>query len=225
MVADTDWLVSVPAGLDAGAASMLPTAGAVALGALRTGRVRQGDSVLVTAGAGAVGHLAVQLARELGAGTVIASAGSASKLGFVKELGADVALDHSGPDWADQARLAAPGGVDVILDAVGGQMLHQGIGLLAPFGRVVTFGAAAGDLTSVPVTSLFALKTVSGFSLMAWRAAAQDQVRAAYAELAGLFAAGRLRAAAETALPLAEVVRAHQLVEDRAVLGRVLLIP
>jgi NADPH2:quinone reductase len=225
VVADTYWLVSVPAGLGAGAASMLPTVGAVALGALRIGRLGRGDSVLITAGAGAIGHLAVQLAKDQGAGTVIATAGSAGKLGFVKELGADVVLDHTRPGWADQVRLAAPGGVDVILDAVGGEMLHQGIGLLAPFGRVVTFGAAAGDLTSVPVTSLFALKTVSGFSLLAWRAADQARARAAYAELAGLFESGRLHAAAETALPLAEVVLAHQLLEERTVLGRVLLIP
>jgi NADPH:quinone reductase len=74
VVAGTDWLVPVPAELDAAAASMLPTTGAVALGALRAGRLGTGETVLVTAGAGAIGHLAVQLARQLGAGTVIATA-------------------------------------------------------------------------------------------------------------------------------------------------------
>ena len=68
VVADTAWLVSVPEGLGSAAASMLPTVGAVALGALRTGRPGQGDTVMVTAGAGAIGHLAVQLARRQGAG-------------------------------------------------------------------------------------------------------------------------------------------------------------
>jgi NADPH:quinone reductase len=224
VVADTRWLVSVPAGLDAGAASMLPTVGAVALGALRTGRLGQGDIALVTAGAGAIGHLAVQLARQRGAGTVIATAGSTAKLGFLKELGADVAIDHTQPDWDAQVRLAAPGGVDVILEAVGGEALHKSIGLLAPFGRAVTFGASAGDLTSVPVTSLFALKTVSGFSLLAWRAAAPAQARADIAELTGLFEVGKLHAATETTLPLAEAVQAHRLLEDRTVLGRILLV-
>jgi NADPH:quinone reductase-like Zn-dependent oxidoreductase len=140
-------------------------------GALRLGRLCSGGTVLVTAGAGAIGHLAVQLARQLGAGTVIATAGSAAKLGFVKELGADVAVNHTEPDWAAQVRLAAPGGVDVVLEAVGGETLHKGIALLAPFGRAVIFGASAGDLTSIPVTSLFQLKTASGFSLLAWRSA------------------------------------------------------
>lgn len=102
VVADAGWLVSAPASLGAGAASMLPTVGAVALGALRTGRLGQGDTVLITAGAGAIGHLAVQLARQQGAGTIIATAGSAAKLAFLKELGADVVIDYTQPGWADQ---------------------------------------------------------------------------------------------------------------------------
>jgi NADPH2:quinone reductase len=224
VLADTGWLVSVPAGLDAGAASMLPTVGAVALGALRNGRLAQGNTVLITAGAGAIGHLAVQLARRQGAGTVIAAAGSPAKLGFLTELGADVAVTYGRPDWADQVRAAAPGGVNLVLDAVGGDVLHQSLQLLAPFGRAVVFGAAAGDLTSVPVTSLFPLKTVTGFSLLAWRAADPEQARADITELTDLFAAADLRAV-ETRLPLAEVVKAHQLLEDRTVLGRLVLVP
>jgi NADPH:quinone reductase-like Zn-dependent oxidoreductase len=223
VVADTSWLVSVPGDLGAGAASMVPTVGAVALGALRTGRLARGDTVLVTAGAGAIGHLAVQLARRQGAGTVIATA-SPAKLGFLKELGADVAIDHTQPGWAAQVREAAPAGLDLVVEAVGGEVLHQSVGLLAPFGRVVVFGASAGDLTSVPVTSLFGLKSAAGFSLLAWRAANTAQARLDLAELTGLFQAGDLRAVT-TSLPLSEAVQAHQLLEDRAVLGRLLLEP
>ena len=225
VVAGTGWLAGVPEGLGAGAASMLPTAGAVALGALSTGRLGRGDTVLVTAGAGGIGHLAVQLARQRGAGTVIATAGSPAKLDFLKELGADAVVDHTRADWADQVRNAAPGGLDVVLEAVGGEMLHQSLGLLAPFGRIVVFGAAAGDLTSVPVTSLFTLKTMSGFSLLAWRAADPERARADIAELTGLLQAGTLRAVTETTLPLAEVVQAHRLLEERTVVGRLLLVP
>lgn len=223
VVADTSWLVTVPGELGAGAASMVPTVGAVALGALRTGRLARGETVLVTAGAGAIGHLAVQLARRQGAGTVIATA-SPAKLGFLKELGADVAIDHTQADWAAQVREAVPGGLDLVLEAVGGEMLHQSVGLLAPFGRAVVFGASAGDLTSLPVTSLFALKTAAGFSLLAWRAANADQARLDLAELTGLFQAGDLRAVT-TSLPLAEAVQAHRLLEDRTIIGRLLLVP
>ncbi len=222
-VADTSWLVTVPGDLGSGAASMVPTVGAVALGALRTGRLAPGETVLVTAGAGAIGHLAVQLARRQGAGTVIATA-SPAKLGFLKELGVDVAIDHTQADWAAQVRDAAPAGLDLVVEAVGGAVLHQSVGLLAPFGRAVVFGASAGDLTSLPVTSLFGLKTASGFSLLAWRAANADQARLDLAELARLFQAGDLRAVT-TSLPLAEAVQAHHLLEDRVVTGRLLLVP
>ncbi len=124
VLADTDWLVNVPAGLGAGAASMLPTVGAVAAGTLRAGRLAKGNTVLITAGAGAIGHLAVQLARRQGAGTVIAAASSPAKLDFLKELGADVAINYRQADWAEQVRAAAPDGVDVVLEAVGGNVLH-----------------------------------------------------------------------------------------------------
>lgn len=223
VIADTSWFAGVPGELGAGAASMLPTVGAVALGALRTGRLAPGETVLVTAGAGAIGHLAVQLARRQGAGTVIATA-SPAKLSFLKELGADVAIDHTRPDWAAQVREAAPAGIDLVLEAVGGEVLHQSVGLLAPFGRAVVFGASAGDLTSIPVTSLFGLKTVAGFSLLAWRAANTAQARLDLTELAGLFQAGELRGVT-TSLRLADVVQAHQLLEDRAVVGRLILVP
>jgi NADPH:quinone reductase len=154
---------------------------------------------------------------------VIATA-SPAKLGFLKELGADVAIDHTQPGWAAQVRAAAPAGLDVVVEAVGGDVLHQSVGLLAPFGRAVVFGASAGDLTSLPVTSLFGLRTAAGFSLLAWRAASTEQARLDLAELAGLFQAGELRAV-PTSLPLADVVEAHRLLEDRAVLGRLLLVP
>jgi NADPH:quinone reductase len=224
VVADADWLVGVPERLDAGAASMLPMVGAVALGALRAGRLVAGETVLITSAAGAIGHLAVQLARRQGAGTIVGTAGSSAKLAFLKELGVDAAIDHTQPGWAEQVRAAVPAGVDVALEAVGGNTLHAAIGLLAPLGRTVVYGASAGELTSVPVRSLFMLNSVTGFSLLAWRAARPEQARADIAELTALFEAGDLRATT-TALPLTDAVRAHQLLEDRAVLGRLLLVP
>jgi NADPH:quinone reductase-like Zn-dependent oxidoreductase len=88
----------------------------------------------------------------------------------------------------------------------------------------VVFGASAGDLTSVPVTSLFALKTAAGFSLLAWRAACTEQARRDLSELVSLFQAGDLRAVTAS-LPLADVVQAHRMLEDRTVIGRLLLVP
>lgn len=223
-VADAEWLAPVSEGLPAAAASVLPTMGPVALGALRLGRVAEGETVLVTAAAGGVGHLAVQLARRLGAGTVIAAVGSQAKADFAKDLGADVAVDYTDESWADQVRAAAPAGVNVVLDAAGGETLLTCVDLLAPFGRVVGYGAAGGDWGSVPILRLVALKSMSAFSLLALRAAAPDQARANTAELTRLLETGDLRAATKT-LPMADVAEAHRLFEERAVLGRLLVTP
>jgi NADPH:quinone reductase len=224
VLAGTDWLVPVPPELSLEAASMLPTVGPVALGTLRAGRLAKGETVLVTSGAGGIGHLAVQLARQQGAGTVIATAGSAAKLEFLAGLGADVTVDHSRPDWADQVRAAMPDGIDVALDAVGGVALNAITGLLRPLGRVVVYGAASGDFASIPVRSLFGLTTVTGFGLLLWRATAPERARADIAELAGLLETGELRAVTQS-LPLSEVVEAHRLLEGRAFPGRLILLP
>ncbi|WP_436563382.1 quinone oxidoreductase family protein [Kitasatospora sp. HPMI-4] len=225
VVADAAWLAPVPDGLDLGAASMLPLGAPVALRALRSGRLSPGETVLVHAAAGGIGHLAVQLARVLGAGTVIATASSAAKLRFARELGADVAVNYTDEDWADQVRKAAPRGVDVALDPVGGDVLRQSLDLLAPFGRLVVYGVAGGEFADVPVTGIFGLRTVTGFSLLAWRAADPEQARREVAEVTGYTVSGKLRTTVHARLPLTEAVTAHRLLEDRSQLGRILLLP
>ncbi|MYR62457.1 zinc-binding dehydrogenase [Streptomyces sp. SID625] len=225
VVADAAWLALVPEGLDNGAASMLPMGGPVALGVLRAGRLTPGETVLVHAAAGGIGHLAVQLAKLLGAGTVIATVGSAAKLDFVREYGADVAVDYSDDDWPDQVRKAAPDGVDVVLDSVGGTVLRRSLDLLAPLGRAVMYGVAGSGFDDVPVTGLFRLKSLTGFSLLAWRAADPEQARQDIAEITDHSVAGRLRTAVHARLPLTEAVAAHRLLEGRSNLGRILLLP
>ncbi|MEV4256641.1 zinc-binding dehydrogenase [Spirillospora sp. NPDC049652] len=225
VVADAAWLVPVPDDLDAATASLLPLAGAVASGCLRVGRIAAGETVLVTAGAGTIGHLAVQLARLRGAGTVIATAGSDAKRKLLAELGADIVIDHTAPDWDEQVKAAAPEGVHLALDAIGGDTLHRALGLLAPFGRLVVYGASAGDMTSVPVTSVYALRSVIGFAILAYRLADPEQARADLEELAGLLRSGKLRGVIGERVPLDEPVRAHRLLEERAVLGRLVLEP
>lgn len=225
VVADAAWLAPVPEGLDAGAASMLPMGAPVALRVLRLGRLAEGESVLVHSAAGGIGHLAVQLARVLGAGTVVATVGSPAKFDFVRELGADVVVDYTDDDWPDQVRKAVPGGVDVAVGSVGGPVLRQTVELLAPLGRAVEYGAASGELGEIGVMDLIAMKQVAGFSLLAWRAARPEQAREDMTEAAGYFASGRLRTVVYARFPLTEAAEAHRLLDARAQLGRVLLVP
>ncbi|SNQ47169.1 Quinone oxidoreductase 1 [Frankia canadensis] len=225
VLADAAWLAPVPDGLDDGAASMLPMGAPIALRLLRLGRLGPGDTVLVHAAAGGIGHLAVQAAKLLGAGTVIAAASSAAKLDFARSLGADVGVLYTEDDWPQRVRAAAPGGVDLILDSVGGQTLRRGVDLLAPLGRTVVYGLAGGVDADLQVTSLFRLVSVTGFSLLAWRAARPEQARQDITEATELLMDGRLRTTVHARFPLTDAVAAHHLLEARANLGRVLIDP
>lgn len=113
----------------------------------------------------------------------------------------------------------------MVLESVGGAVLRQSIDLLAPFGRVVAYGVASGEFGDLPVINLVRLRTVTAFSLLAWRAAAPERAAAEVAEVTAHLAAGRLHVSVHTRLPLDEAVAAHRILESRAQLGRVLLIP
>jgi NADPH2:quinone reductase len=224
-VADATWLAPVPDGVDAAQASNLAMPGPVALLALRGGQVKAGETVLVHAAAGNIGHLATQLAKLEGAGRVIATAGSPAKRDFALAHGADAAISYADPDWADQVRAAAPAGIDVALDSVGGAVSATTLGLLGPRGRLVVYGAAAGQPPQLPIGELLALRSVTGFGLMAFRAAFPDEAREHIEEVADHVAAGRLRTAVAATVPLSEPAKAHEALEDRDRLGRVLIRP
>jgi NADPH2:quinone reductase len=224
VTADAQWLAPVPAGVDAGEATVLSMTAPLALRLLRAGHLDTGDTVLVQAAAGGVGHLALQLARILGAKTVIGAASSPAKLDFVRHYGADEAIDTSDPAWPEHVRAAAPGGVDVVLDAVGGDVFNQGLELLDPLGRMVAYGAVSGALPTVQVRSLFALKYVTGVSMLAWRAAQPEQARADMKEVAEHWIAGRLRTAIHARFPLQDTASVHETLESRRTLGRLVTI-
>ncbi|MBV9822156.1 MAG: NADP-dependent oxidoreductase [Actinobacteria bacterium] len=103
---------------------------------------RPGDAVFVSGAAGAVGSLVGQFARLRGASRVIGSAGSAGKLRFLtEELGFDAAFDyHEGP-VREQLRRAAPDGIDVYFDNVGGEHLEAALDCLKLHGRAALCGA------------------------------------------------------------------------------------
>ncbi|BCJ46878.1 quinone oxidoreductase family protein [Actinoplanes ianthinogenes] len=223
-VAEASWLAAIPPGLGAGDAVMVPMAGPVALRVLRQADFRPGETVLVHSAAGGIGHLVVQLAKRLGAGLVIGAA-SRGKLDFVRSAGADLAVDYGLADWPERVREVVPGGVDVVLDAVGGQVLRQGLELLAPFGRAVIYGAASGTVDDIPAGPLFALRTVGGFNQTAWREVAPERARAEMDEVAELFAVGGLRTVGHVEFPLEEAAGAHKVMEEREHVGRVLLRP
>ncbi|MEJ3750282.1 NADP-dependent oxidoreductase [Actinomycetes bacterium KLBMP 9797] len=112
-------------------------------GLVEVAAMRPGDTVFVSSAAGAVGSLAGQIAKLRGAARVVGSAGSAGKAAYARDLGFDAAFDyHDGP-VRDALRAAAPDGIDVYFDNVGGDHLEAALAELRPFGRVAMCGAIA----------------------------------------------------------------------------------
>lgn len=113
-------------------------------GLFRIANVQQGDAVFVSGAAGAVGSFAGQMAKLRGASRVIGSAGSAEKVRYLtEELGFDAAFNYKEGPVAEQLKSAAPDGIDVYFDNVGGEHLEAAIGSLNTYGRITACGAVS----------------------------------------------------------------------------------
>ncbi|MEU0237567.1 NADP-dependent oxidoreductase [Nocardiopsis sp. NPDC006198] len=124
--------------------------------------VREGDTVYVSAAAGAVGSVAGQIARRLGAGRVIGSAGGPAKTALLmEEFGYDAAVDHRLGDLPGRLAAAAPEGIDVYLDSVGGDHLRAALEAMNQRGRVALVGAVSGynDAEPAPGPDLYRAAT------------------------------------------------------------------
>ncbi|MCD9880917.1 quinone oxidoreductase family protein [Streptomyces guryensis] len=227
VVTGADFLIKIPQDMDAAEATLLPSPAQTAYHAIReAGRLQPGQTIVIDAASGGVGHLAVQIAKALGAGKVIATAGSKAKLDFVRELGADVAIDYTDDDWTDQVLAATDGrGADVVLETVGGDILLKSLGITAQFGTLVFYGSASGDIPPIPTLALSRMKNVAGFSLYAMLYNKQDAVADGRRHLLDLITSGQVRPVVHKRLPLEEAVTAHELMEARAQLGKVVLVP
>jgi NADPH-dependent curcumin reductase CurA len=113
------------------------------VGLLDIASMRPGDVVFVSGAAGAVGSVAGQIARLKGAAQVIGSAGTDEKVGWLREIGFGAAFNYKAAPVLDQLRDAAPEGIDVYFDNVGGDHLEAALAVLRNYGRVALCGAIA----------------------------------------------------------------------------------
>lgn len=121
------------------------------VGLTRIAELSEGETIYISAAAGGVGSMAGQLCRLLGAGRVIGSAGSAAKVAQLREvLGFDVAFNYRDRPISEQLAEAAPDGLHVYLDNVGGEHLEAAIGQMRPNGRIAWCGAIAQYSTEPP---------------------------------------------------------------------------
>jgi NADPH-dependent curcumin reductase CurA len=163
------------------------------------GAVKEGDVVVVSAAAGATGSTAGQIARIKGAAKVIGIAGGPQKCAWiVEELGFDEAIDYKAGDVGARLREAAPGGIDLYFDNVGGPILDACLSRLALRGRVVLCGAissynAHGGAIGPANYSMLIIRRgrMEGFIILDYF----DRFPQAQAEMAGWLASGEIKSA------------------------------
>lgn len=218
VVLEARYALPLPEGLDPIQAAAVPLVFLTAWGML-VGRahLRAGETVLVIGGASGVGSAAIQIARERGA-RVFATVGSDDKARLARELGAEATLDHRSEDWPKEVkRLTGGRGCDVVVEHVGPATWEGSLRSLARNGRLVTCGGTTGPKVSILLPHLFSKnQSVLGSTM---------GPRSAVPLILELVARGQLRPVLDRVLPLSAVREAHRLLEQRAVLGKIVLTP
>ena len=220
-----DQLVAMPPGVSFEEAAALPVAYGTAHRMLIThNTVKKGDRVLILGASGGVGTGCVILARHLGA-EVIACTSSQEKVQKLKELGADEVINIKDVDFSKWAvekygkpqRRSYDGGVDVVINFTGGDTWHPSLRCLKRGGKLLVCGATAGydpkeDLRYV---WSFELNIIGSNSFY------DDDLQA----LMKLIAEGKMRPVIDKVLPLEEAREGLRLIQDREVIGKVVVAP
>ena len=206
------------------------------------GGLKKSETMLVHSAGGGVGIAATQIAKHIGA-TVIGTA-SAGKHAALREIGVDHLIDYTREDFETRTRKITGGrGVELILDAVGGDSLKKGFRVLSPTGRLGIFGASsmATGRTRNPLAMLsFAFKTpwlqFNPLTLMnenkgvfgvnvghMWDES--PRIAGWFNEILGLWVQGALKPQIARTFRFEEAGAAHEYIQNRSNLGKVLLIP
>jgi NADPH:quinone reductase-like Zn-dependent oxidoreductase len=180
-------------------------------------RLQPGEEVLIHAAGSGVGSIGIQLARLRGA-RVIATAGSDEKLQKAKELGADEVVNYTREDWPREVRaLTGKRGVDVVFEHTGAETWPGSIAALARNGRLVICGATSGYDAHTDLRQIFYRHVSLLGSFMGSKAELLEAMR--------FVERGQIRAVIDRSLPLKDARRAHELMEDRAQFGKLVLLP
>ncbi|WP_374763670.1 NADPH:quinone oxidoreductase family protein [Yunchengibacter salinarum] len=220
-------VVPIPDAMPFDAAAGLTITYATSLHALKQrADLKAGETVLVLGAAGGVGLAAVELAKAMGA-TVIAATSSEEKGAVARAAGADKVITYSTEDLKKTAKdLTGGRGVDVVYDPVGSDYTEQALRAMAPGGRLLVIGFAAGDIPKVPA-NLCLLKQCSlvGVFWGAWAAAnpggQADNMRILFDH----YAAGRIKPHIDGHYPLDRVADAYERLTGRHARGKVILTP
>ena len=156
----------------------------------------------------------------------VGTAGTEEKRDLVRSLGADQAVSYSQPDWVERVKEATGGrGVDVVLDSVNGSIGAERYRCLAPFGKLVLYGALSRETNPISpeqvMQLIFQNQSVTGFSLYSF---SPDVIQGALGRLFAYLREGSLKVVARHAFPLVEAAAAHRAIEGRQTTGKVVLL-
>jgi NADPH2:quinone reductase len=191
---------------------------------LQRGRLKAGEVLLVHGAAGGVGLAAVDMGKLLGA-TVIATAGTDEKLAVCRQMGADYVINYTQGFREQVKELTGGRGADVIYDPVGGDVFDESMRCIAPFGRLLIIGFTSGRAASVKTNHLLIKDAEAiGFTIGALSRHDPAWAQRNFNILLGWLAAARISPHVSHRLPLEQAATALQLIVDRQVIGRVVLV-
>lgn len=221
-LAKTSEVRPVPDGVTSAQAAALPTAALTAWFGLKTdGALKAGEWLLVQGGSSGVGVAAIQIAKHWGA-KVIATSGSEVKCRKLRQLGADVTVDVSENDFAEEVRRVTDNrGVDVVLEMIGGAVFQQSLQVLAPGGRLFSIGGAFGSLPD-PLPTLSEGRKVTRFSITNYLKNKPDDF-AQLDQILQLVAANKFDVGIGKTFPLAQTQEAQRYLQGREHFGKVML--
>ena len=223
-VCDARHALPIPEGLDYVQAAALPeTVFTVFANVFEHGSLKSGETLMVHGATSGIGTTAIQMAKAAGA-KVIATSRGAGKAAEALKLGADVSVDVTTQDFTEVAK--AQGGVDVILDMVGGDYFAKGLDSIRTGGRIVYIATQAGGEVALPIFKLMLKRAlVTGSTLRPRNADEKARLAAAIeAQVWPWIAAGKLTPQIDKTFPLAKAAAAHAYLEGGSHVGKVMLI-
>lgn len=222
-VCDARHALPIPEGMDFTSAAGLPeTVFTVFANVFEHGGLKAGETLMVHGATSGIGTTAIQMGKAAGT-KVIATARGAAKAESAKALGADIAVDVTAESFAEIAKAA--GGVDVVLDMVGGDYFAGNLDALKTGGRIVYIASLGGGELTVPVFRIMQKRAVLTGSTLRPRDADEKARIAAEVERVvwPWIAAGKVRALVDATFPLADAAKAHAHLEGGAHVGKVVL--
>jgi NADPH:quinone reductase-like Zn-dependent oxidoreductase len=179
--------------------------------------VQPGEDVLVHAAGSGVGSVAIQIAKLRGA-RVITTASSEEKLAKARDLGADETINYTQADWPKEVRrLTDRKGVDVVFEHTGAETWPGSISSLKNNGRLVTCGATSGFDARTDLRQVFYRHLTLLGSFMGSKAELLEAMK--------FVREGKIHGVVDRVLPLSEARQAHELIENRAQFGKIVLQP